>query len=151
MIAPHRALARALLLLGVVTLGSACVTSGQPTRELIVTATAYNGVREQTDDSPEIGAWGDRLRPGMRVIAVSPDLLALGLVRDSRVRIEGLEGEYRVLDKMPRRWQRRIDIFMGTDREAALRWGRRRVRIEWSPPSSRPRSGLLCALLPTCR
>jgi 3D (Asp-Asp-Asp) domain-containing protein len=35
---------------------------------------------------------------------------------------------------MPRRWQRRIDIMMGTDREAALKWGKRRVRIEWTPP-----------------
>lgn len=151
MIAPNRALASALLLLGVTLLSSACATLGPPAQELVVTATAYNAVPEQTDGDPEIGAWGDRLRPGMRVIAVSPDLLALGLVRNSRVRIEGLDGEHRVLDKMPRRWQRRIDIFMGTDREAARRWGKRQVRIEWVPPESRSRPGLLCSLFQVCR
>jgi 3D (Asp-Asp-Asp) domain-containing protein len=134
MVASRVALASALLLLGVTLLTSACATLGPPAQELVVTATAYNLVPEQTDGDPEIGAWGDRLHPGMRAIAVSPDLLELGLVRNSRVRIEGLDGEHRVLDKMPRRWQRRIDIMMGTDRKAALRWGKRRVRIEWTPP-----------------
>jgi 3D (Asp-Asp-Asp) domain-containing protein len=151
MIAPHRALASALLLLGVTLLTAACAGLGPPARELVVTATAYNAVPEQTDSDPDIGAWGDRLRPGMRVIAVSPDLLALGLVRNSRVRIEGLDGEHRVLDKMPRRWQRRIDIFMGTDRDAARRWGKRQVRIEWMPPEGRSRRGPLCILFRICR
>jgi 3D (Asp-Asp-Asp) domain-containing protein len=150
MAAPHRALARALLLLGVMLLTSACASLGPPGQGLVVTATAYNGVPEQTDGDPEIGAWGDRLHPGMRVIAVSPDLLALGLVRNSRVRIEGLGGEYRVLDKMPRRWQRRIDIFMGKDRGAARQWGKRLVRIEWAPPEERSRWGFLCSLFRTC-
>ena len=149
MIAPHRALSAAPLLLGVLLFTSACATLGPSGQPLVVTATAYNAVPEQTDGHPEIGAWGDRLRPGMRAIAVSPDLLALGLVRNSRVRIEGLRGEYRVLDKMPRRWRRRIDIFMGVDRRAARTWGKRSVRIEWAPPESR-RWGFLCGLFRTC-
>jgi len=100
-------------------------------QSLVVTATAYNSVRSQTDGNPSLGAWGDRLRPGMRAIAVSRDLLALGLGRGVRVRIEGLPGEYTVLDKTSKRWRKRIDIYMGVDVQAARRWGRRQVRIHW--------------------
>jgi 3D (Asp-Asp-Asp) domain-containing protein len=111
-----------------------CASKGE--RSLVVEATAYNSLPEQTDGDPQIGAWGDRLRPGMRAIAVSRDLLELGLVRGTRVRIEGLRGEFTVLDKMHRRWRRKIDIYMGKDRKAALAWGIRSVRIHWVPPAS---------------
>jgi 3D (Asp-Asp-Asp) domain-containing protein len=150
MIASHRALAAAPPLLSVLLLGSACATLGPSGQELVVTATAYNAVPEQTDGNPEIAAWGDRLTPGMRAIAVSPDLLALGLVRNARVRIEGLSGEYLVLDKTARRWTRRIDIFMGRDVRAARSWGKRRVRIVWAPPEPSRRWGFLCGLFGTC-
>ena len=50
-----------------------------------------------------------------------------------RVRIDGLRGEFVVLDKMPARWHRRIDLYMGTDEAAALAWGRRRVTIRFDP------------------
>jgi 3D (Asp-Asp-Asp) domain-containing protein len=141
--------AKAALLLCVLLVSSACATLGPPRQELVVTATAYNSLPAQTDGDPEIGAWGDRLRPGTRAVAVSPDLLALGLARNSRVRIEGLDGEYRVLDKMPPRWKRRIDIFMGADRRAARSWGKRTTRIEWAPPARR-RWGFLFRLFGTC-
>jgi 3D (Asp-Asp-Asp) domain-containing protein len=65
----------------------------------------------------------------MRAIAVSRDLLALGLGRGSRVEIDGLPGEYVVLDKTHRRWIRRVDLFMGEDVRKALRWGKRKMRI----------------------
>ena len=81
-----------------------------------------------------MAAWGDTLTPGMQAIAVSRDLLDLGLVRGSRVRIQGLPGEYVVLDKMAKRWRRKIDIYMGVDRDAALAWGIQEVVIHWSPP-----------------
>jgi 3D (Asp-Asp-Asp) domain-containing protein len=149
MVASHRALAGAPLLLCALLFTSACATLGPSGRQLVVTATAYNALPDQTQGDPEIGAWGDHLHPGVRAIAVSPDLLALGLVRNSRVRIEGLGGEYRVLDKMPRRWERRIDIFMGKDRRAARTWGKRLVRIQWAPPAPR-RWGFLCGLFGTC-
>ncbi len=149
MIGPRRAPTSALPLLAVALLASACATMTPSGRELVVTATAYNAVPEQTDGDPEIGAWGDRLRPGMRAIAVSADLHALGLVRGARVRIEGLRGEYEVLDRMPRRWQRRIDILMA-DRRAARSWGKRSVRIQWAPPDARSRWGFLCGLFGTC-
>lgn len=98
---------------------------------LEVTATAYNSVPAQTEGDPTLGAWGDRLKPGMKAIAVSSDLIELGLARGARVRIEGLPGEYVVLDRMASRWRRKIDIYMGVDREAARRWGIRKVRIRW--------------------
>jgi FKBP-type peptidyl-prolyl cis-trans isomerase len=49
------------------------------TRALEVTATAYNATPGQTDAQPRRAAWGDLLAPGMRVVAVSPDLVAQGL------------------------------------------------------------------------
>ena len=108
--------------------------AGEAARSLEVTATAYNSLAEQTQGNPSIAAWGDRLEPGMRAIAVSRDLLALGLTHRVEVCIEGLPGSYRVLDKMAKRWQRKIDIYMGTDVRAARAWGRRTVRIRWTPP-----------------
>jgi 3D (Asp-Asp-Asp) domain-containing protein len=36
-----------------------------------------------------------------------------------------------VLDKMHRRWERKIDIYMGRDAAAARSWGVRSVRIRW--------------------
>jgi 3D (Asp-Asp-Asp) domain-containing protein len=100
-------------------------------RSLVVTATAYNAVRSQTGRVPDVGAWGDRLKPGMKVIAVTPDLLELGLKRGDVVKIEGIEGEWTVMDKVPKRWKRRIDLFMGKDVRAARNWGKREVRITW--------------------
>ena len=105
---------------------------------IVVTATAYNSVPEQGMGAGQHGAWGDRLAPGMKTIAVSDDLLELGLTRGSQVRIEGLDGVYTVLDRMPSRWNRRIDIYMGTDERAARAWGVREVKIRWEKetPSS---------------
>ena len=100
-------------------------------RSLSVTATAYNSVESQTDSEPWVGAWGDDLEPGMRVIAVSRDLLELGLGRGSVVRIEGMPGQYVVLDKMNKRWERKIDVYMGSDVRAARRFGRRKVTLRW--------------------
>ena len=100
-------------------------------QSIVVTATAYNSVPEQTDDQPEVTAWGDRLAPGMKVIAVSRDLIPLGLDHRAAVSIEGLPGEYLVLDKMHARWEKRIDIYMGQDIDAARAWGARQVRIRW--------------------
>ena len=104
-------------------------------QSVTVWATAYNSTDDQTDASPLHGAWGDALdeaiRPGLRVIAVSPDLIEKGLRRGRHVRIRGLKGEFVVLDKMPRRWTRRIDIYMHKDERAARRWGKRRVTLTW--------------------
>jgi 3D (Asp-Asp-Asp) domain-containing protein len=100
-------------------------------RSLVVTATAYNSLPEQTDDEPHLAAWGDLITPGMKVIAVSRDLIPEGLDRHAPVTIEGLPGVYLVLDKMHERWKKRIDIYMGHDLAAARAWGKRKVEINW--------------------
>nr|CAA6821116.1 MAG: FIG00921582: hypothetical protein [uncultured Thiotrichaceae bacterium] len=104
----------------------------QESKRLDVTATAYNSLPAQTDSTPNIAAWGDRLSPGMKVIAVSRDLLKkYGLKHKDKVKISGLKGEYEVLDKMNKRWTKKIDIYMGKDRRKALKWGRKDVTIQW--------------------
>lgn len=102
-------------------------------KSLHVTATAYTSHAAQTDSTPNIAAWGDRLKPGMKAIAVSRDLLKVhGLKHKQKVRIKGLEGEYVVLDKMNKRWRKKIDIYMGMNKSKAFKWGRRKVEILWN-------------------
>jgi len=96
-----------------------------------VTASAYNSTRAQTDGEPRIAAWGDKLVPGMKTIAVSRDLIRLGLVRDTQVKIDGLDGTYLVKDKMHYRWRNTIDLYMGTDVKKAKEWGRKKVKIHF--------------------
>ncbi len=98
-----------------------------------VLATAFNSTRAQTSDHPHVTAWGLSLRPGMRAIAVSRDLESLGLVCGVRVRIDGLDGTWEVRDRMPAFRRRAIDVYMGDDIKAARRFGRRHVRLHWSP------------------
>ncbi len=103
------------------------------TKTLAVTATAYTSHVGQTDSTPNIAAWGDRLRPGMKVIAVSRDLLVrYKLKHGTSVKIRGLPGRYLVLDKMNKRWRKKIDIYMGMNKRKAFRWGKKKVVIEWS-------------------
>ncbi|TLS67197.1 hypothetical protein FE236_13010 [Mariprofundus erugo] len=120
----------ALLLAASLATGS-CHGDAAETHSLRVSASAYNSVRAQTNNRPTLTAWGDRLKPGMKVIAVSHDLIRLGLKHNTVVKIEGLPGTYRVKDKMNRRWKHKIDIYMGNDIRAARRWGRRTVTIRW--------------------
>jgi hypothetical protein len=86
------------------------------------------------DSEPWRGSWGDELRPGMKAVAVSPDLVERGLARGVRVRIEGMPASYRVRHQLGAQTRERIEIFMGTDAEAALRFGTRRARIWWETP-----------------
>jgi LysM repeat protein/3D (Asp-Asp-Asp) domain-containing protein len=100
--------------------------------KLRVVATAYTSHLGQTDDTPFLAAWNNRIRPGMKIIAVSRDLLyKYGMKNGTKVKISGLSGYYTVRDKMNKRYKRRIDIYMGTNRQKALRWGRRSVVIYW--------------------
>jgi 3D (Asp-Asp-Asp) domain-containing protein len=32
---------------------------------------------------------------------------------------------------MNKRWRKRIDIYMGMNRKAALKWGRKKVELSW--------------------
>jgi len=119
---------KSLLLLFLLFSFSACSEKRQ---SLEVTATAFTSSRSETDSTPNITAWGDRLKPGMKCIAVSRDLIKLGLKHNTKVKIEGLDGEYIVLDKMNKRWKKKIDIYMGKDRKKALEWGKKKVTIQW--------------------
>lgn len=102
-------------------------------KSMQVTATAYT-MHESETKKGHVGltAWGDQLKPGMRAIAVSRDLIDKGLDHNTKVRIEGMEGTYVVRDKMHKRWTKKIDIFMGKNREMALKWGKRKVTIFWT-------------------
>lgn len=122
-----------------VLISSGC-HSGERTeeKELQVTATAYNSLSGQTSGNPVEGAWGDTLKPGMKAIAVSRDLLDSGLTRGTKVRIDDLPGEYKVLDKMNRRWTRKIDVYMGAGEKDAKEWGKRTVTIRWKKAVQEP-------------
>lgn len=110
----------------------ACAPPYQPhTRSVTATAYTLRPVETRPLGKPGVAAWGHKLQPEAQVIAVSRDLLAVGLVRGTKVRIDGLDGDYVVRDKMNRRWKNRIDIFMGGDMQAARNWGKRAVTIHW--------------------
>ncbi|WP_339667070.1 hypothetical protein [Maribacter arcticus] len=100
---------------------------------LQVTATAYNSIPYQTSyEHPAITAWGDSIKPGLKWIAVSRDLLNKGLGYNTMVKIDTFEGVYLVKDKMHSRWKNRIDIYMGENVKKAKEWGRRKVTIEYA-------------------
>lgn len=101
-------------------------------QSLKVTASAYTSSVGETDSTPNLAAWGDTLKPGMKSIAVSRDLIDMGLTHNQEVRIEGFEGTYRVLDKMNKRWKKKIDIYMGNDVQKARQWGKQEVVIYWT-------------------
>lgn len=99
---------------------------------LTVSASAYNSLNYQTGaGNPKITAWGDTLKPGIKVIAVSRDLIKKGLDYNTPVRIDGLEGVYYVKDKMHHRWKNKIDIYMGEDVKRARKWGRKKIKIHY--------------------
>jgi hypothetical protein len=119
-----RSAALALLLL-------ACAPHGETAR---VEVGAFAIELRDPRDEPWRGSWGDELRPGMKALAVSPDLVQRGLGRGTRVRIEGMPPSYRVRHQLGADTRERIEIFMGTDADAARRWHERRARIWWETP-----------------
>lgn len=100
-------------------------------KSMAVTASAYNSLALQGQDNPKITAWGDTLKPGVKSIAVSRDLIQKGLTYKTPVKIEGIEGVFIVNDKMHSRWRNKIDIYMGIDKQKALEWGKRKVVISF--------------------
>ena len=98
--------------------------------ELQVDATGFKSLTGQTDAQPHVTASGERLRPGLRALAVSADLEEARLTFRTRVEIEGY-GEWVVLDRMAPRWRRTIDLYLGDDEDAARSFGRRSVKIRW--------------------
>ena len=100
-------------------------------KELEVKASAYNSTKAQTDGNPSLAAWGDTLAPGMRCIAISRDLMALGIGHNTSVKIEGLDSIFLVKDKMHRRKRNQIDIYMGLDIAKAKEWGVKKLKIQY--------------------
>jgi 3D (Asp-Asp-Asp) domain-containing protein len=101
-------------------------------KSMAVTASAYNSTPAQTANHFSLAAWGDTLRPGMKCIAVSRDLLNMGFEQNTQVKIPGLRGIYLVKDKMHYRWRKRIDIYMGRDIAKAREWGVKKLEIEYA-------------------
>ncbi|WP_047415043.1 3D domain-containing protein [Cellulophaga sp. Hel_I_12] len=99
-------------------------------QSLQVTVTAYNSLPSQTTAiNPSIAAWGDTLRPGMKVIAVSRDLMRNGLAYNTMVRIDTFPDTFLVKDKMHYRHRNKIDVYMGKDKKMAREWGRKKLTI----------------------
>jgi len=100
-----------------------------------VTASAYNSVFWQTDSiNPSVAAWGDTLKPGMKSIAVSRDLIKMGFTHNTMVKIDTFPDTFYVKDKMHWRWRNRIDIYMGKDVKKAREWGKKRLIICYAVP-----------------
>ncbi|WP_217270492.1 3D domain-containing protein [Fundidesulfovibrio magnetotacticus] len=102
-------------------------------KSLTVTAMAYTAqsVGKSRKGLPR-AANGELLTPELNAIAVSPDLIDLhGLALDQTVRIDGLDGEYKVMDLMHARHEKTIDIYFGRDAAGARQWGRRTLTISW--------------------
>ncbi|WP_156891789.1 3D domain-containing protein [Maridesulfovibrio zosterae] len=123
---------KTILLLAITIFAVSGCLNEDKTVSIKVHATAYTSQVGQTSAHPFLGAWGDELKPGMKAIAVSRDLIEKGLTHDTKVKIEGLSGEYLVKDKMNKRWTDKIDIYMGLDTAAAKDWGKREVTITFT-------------------
>jgi len=104
-----------------------------------VTASAYTSCRRETDSTPYLAAWNNRLKPSVKSIAVSRDLLKLGLTNKTKVTIDGLPGTYVVLDKMNKRWKKKIDIYMDCNLKKAIHWGKKKVTIRWEKKKISPK------------
>lgn len=94
-----------------------------PSYVMRVTATAYNSLPEQTDDTPFITASGTHVRPGV----IAANFLPMGTL----VKIPDYFGDqiFVVEDRMNPRYDQRIDIWMEHVHDAR-QFGVRTVAIE---------------------
>lgn len=102
--------------------------------QIMVTATIYNAVPEQTDSDPLITASLKEIDPNnpQRWIAVSRDLEDLGITLGSVVCIDNageMNGEWAVEDRMNKRWRRRID-FLVHDSIRLGKWTNVKIRLK---------------------
>ena len=127
-----------ILVLGIVICSTGCKKRVEEEKyewtAIEVIASAYNSVSWQTDGQPNIAAWGDTLKPGMKAIAVSRDLLRNGLKYNTMVKIDTFPDTFYVKDKMHWKWRKKIDIYMGEDVKRAREWGRRKLMICYATP-----------------
>jgi 3D (Asp-Asp-Asp) domain-containing protein len=88
-----------------------------------VEVSGYNSEARQTDDSPFITAKGTHVRDGI----VATNMFPFG----TAIKIPALFGDkiFVVEDRMNKRYQRNVDIWMA-DKSEALKLGRRTVQIE---------------------
>ena len=100
-------------------------------RAMEVTVTAYNSTKAQTDADPHIGACNKRITSNSNAIAVSRDLFRMGLDCGTEVALEGFEKNFVVMDKMNKRFSKRIDIHMGKKIKQARNWGVKKLMIWW--------------------
>ena len=115
-----------------ITVGKKLYIKSNKKNRIKLTATAYTSHKSQTDNTPFVAAWNNKIRPGMKIIAVSPDLIEkYGLKNGSKVKIEELKDYYTVRDKMNPRFKNRIDIYMGLNKHKALKWGKRKITLAW--------------------
>lgn len=109
--------------------GQEVATAGKKIPGIVREVTAYNvGVREQTSDTPCIGAGGHDLCQLLErdVKVCAANFVALGTV----LMIEKF-GECVVLDRMHRRFAHRVDIAMREHEiEEAMEFGRQRRIVE---------------------
>jgi len=93
---------------------------------LLVRATIFNGISEQTDSTPLITASGFYLKDSTnayryRIIAVSRDLYDSGLKFGTRILITGTKkynGVWTVHDLMNKRYKSRIDLLVNKGMKA---------------------------------
>lgn len=102
--------------------------------QIMVTATIYNALPEQTDSDPLITASLKQIDPNnpQRWIAVSRDLEELGITLGSKVCIDNageMNGEWVVEDRMNKRWRRRID-FLVHDSIRLGKWTNVKIRLK---------------------
>jgi len=95
---------------------SVCELQHRPKDVQLVTVTAYTASKRECDTDPGNTATMETPVPGWTA-AVSRDLLRDGWVFGSRVWIEGV-GVFEISDVMHSRFERRIDVLVGTKKQA---------------------------------
>jgi 3D (Asp-Asp-Asp) domain-containing protein len=86
----------------------------------VVTATAYNSIPNQTDDTPWITASGTRCREGV----IASNFLPLG----TKVMIDGFGDRIFVVeDRMNKRYNKRIDLWF-RHYDDAMKFGVRKIK-----------------------
>ena len=102
---------------------------------ILVTATIYHAVPEQTDSTPNITASGKHINmenpQSHRWIAVSRDLEAKGFIFGVKVCVTGagqLDGVWIVQDRMNKRWESRIDFLVNEDLKGG-KWENVKIEI----------------------
>src|SRR5210317_1057338 len=89
---------------------------------VLVTATVYNAVPGQTDDTPLITASGAHINAENAIghcwVAVSRNLEAQGFKMGRKILVEGTgiyDGVWTIQDRMNKRWINKIDFLVNED------------------------------------